>query len=273
MTCEEGSKLEQFFSFFRGKAILIQSVAQVIPLHHMYCYKLPKEFHHELNMILARFWWGGNEEKKKIRWRNCDALCTSKLDGLGFKDFEAFNLALLASQWWRVINNPNNLACKVLCAKYFPTSEASSSFLWRRLLAGREVVQKGSIWRVGDGSNIEVFNDWWVKALPDSKVPPPADPTLQSITVSSLMEVGEQRWDVDILCDLFDIPTCDAILKIPLSRACTTDKKVWCDSPNGTFSVCSAYATARLILGKPCTEKASQREVWQLLWSSKVSPC
>lgn len=48
-----------------GKAMLIQSFAQAIPLHHMYCYKLSKDFLHELNMALARFWWGGTEEKRK----------------------------------------------------------------------------------------------------------------------------------------------------------------------------------------------------------------
>lgn len=36
------------------KSVLIQSVTQIFPLHHMYCYKLPKDFLHELNMNLAR---------------------------------------------------------------------------------------------------------------------------------------------------------------------------------------------------------------------------
>lgn len=44
----------------------------------MYCYKFPNEFVHELNMVLARFWWGGNEDKKKIHCLHWDSLCTSK---------------------------------------------------------------------------------------------------------------------------------------------------------------------------------------------------
>lgn len=75
-------------------------------------------------------------------------LYMSKLKGgLGFKDFEAFNLALLASQWWRIMNKMDFLTFKVLRAKYFSHDDpmkvcpkASFSFLWRSLLAGRYVV-------------------------------------------------------------------------------------------------------------------------------------
>lgn len=86
--------------------------------------------------------------------------------GFGFKDFKAFNLALFASQWWRIMNKPDSLIFKVLKAKYFPHAnpidvqlKANSSFLWRRFLAGRYVIEKGSIWRVVDNTSIDIWND------------------------------------------------------------------------------------------------------------------
>ena len=42
----------------------------------------------------------------------------SKGGGLGFRDLEAFNLALLAKQIWRIITNRNMLVSKILKAKY-----------------------------------------------------------------------------------------------------------------------------------------------------------
>ncbi|XP_022715057.1 uncharacterized protein LOC111274575 [Durio zibethinus] len=34
---------------------------------------------HELNMIIARFWWGGSEDQRSIHWKSWDSLCVLKL--------------------------------------------------------------------------------------------------------------------------------------------------------------------------------------------------
>ena len=80
-----------------GKAILIQSVAQGIPIYTMSCLLFPKVFIQKVNMLLVGFWWGDTRMVRKIHWKLWDSLCLSKLDGeLDFHDFEAFDLALLA---------------------------------------------------------------------------------------------------------------------------------------------------------------------------------
>ena len=165
-----------------GKGLLIQTVAQAILLYVMSCFKLSKGFCHEINMLMATYWWGDSDSKRRIHWKSWDSLCCSKLDGgLGFKDFESFNLALLAKQWWRIMSNEDSVSYKVLKGKYFPNSSPrsvmrrpSSSFLWSSFLEGRKVFEEGACWRVGDGKQIEVWVDAWLNKPPEYRATKPS---------------------------------------------------------------------------------------------------
>ena len=100
----------------------------------------------ELCSIMFRFWWvtsNGNRKMACIRWSN---ICLPKaMGGLGFRDLQLFNQALIVKQAWRIIRDTSLLTSRILNGKYFhnicflnASDKGDSSYLW-----GKEVILKG----------------------------------------------------------------------------------------------------------------------------------
>jgi hypothetical protein len=51
------------------------------------------------------------------------------MGGLGFRDIKLFNLALLARQGWRLLQNPESPSAKILKARYYPYNDFLQSEL------------------------------------------------------------------------------------------------------------------------------------------------
>ncbi|XP_057450142.1 uncharacterized protein LOC130741304 [Lotus japonicus] len=69
--------------------------------------------------ILRTFLWGGVEGHRKLAWIKWDVVCKpKKLGGLGIKNWNLFNKALLGKWRWRLLREQNSLRVAVLRAKY-----------------------------------------------------------------------------------------------------------------------------------------------------------
>jgi hypothetical protein len=143
-----------------GKEVLIKSVAQAVPTFSMSCFKLPRGLCDHINAMIRKFWWRSQEGKRRPCWVSWETMTQPKYMGwLGFRDIELFNLALLARQAWRILQEPSALSARVLKAVYFPATDLLSAQLgshpsqvWRAIIEGRDTLKLGLIRRIGDGT-------------------------------------------------------------------------------------------------------------------------
>ncbi|XP_075656595.1 uncharacterized protein LOC142626773 [Castanea sativa] len=107
---------------------------QAMPTFTMNCFKLPKGLCKDIEALIRKFWWGYKGEVGKIHWVSWNKLCLPKNHGgLGFKDLERFNLALLGKQVWRLTHNPTPSSTKYSKPNIFPIVQ-----FWMRRLKGRD---------------------------------------------------------------------------------------------------------------------------------------
>lgn len=92
-----------------------------------------------------------------MHWQAWDKMSISKFrGGMGFRNLELFNDAMLAKQAWRILVNPDSLCARVLRGRYFPdgnflqaTCPANASATWKAICKARDALRKGLIRHIG----------------------------------------------------------------------------------------------------------------------------
>lgn len=143
------------------------------------------------------------------------------MGGLGFQDLELFNMALLARQAWRIIQEPTSLSAKLLKAVYFPdsclldaTMGSHPSQIWR-YIEGSDVLAQGLIRRIWDGATTEI---WWHNWLQrDGSKRPITTPLNASVSlVKDLNDETSGSWREELIQNTFFPIDASAILGILL---------------------------------------------------------
>jgi hypothetical protein len=147
-------------------------------------------------MILRRslMSFGGEEgvttEGLKMAWER--VACPKEFGGMGFQNFKAFNLAMVANQGWSIMSKPKYLVARVFKLRYFPRSsflgaklDYNPSFPWRSIWNSHQLLLHGCRWT-------SVMNDPWFRGVHDSWIQSPQSKCVHSLCVYDLI-ADEER--------------------------------------------------------------------------------
>ena len=237
-----------------GRITLTKAVLNSIPVHLMSSIKLPMSTLHSVNRISRDFLWGSTTEKRKHHLVNWKTVCLPKGDGgLGIKNADSMNKALLAKLGWRVLHDHTSLWAKVVRSKYLVGDIQDTSWMiakgnwsstWRSVGVGlRDVISKGYSWVVGNGRSINFWHDKWCSSTP----------LLESVIGELPIEYKELTvrdfWREDAGWDMPRLgPYLSENKRLELSAVAldtvtgTKDRLAWGETVNGRFTVRSAYS-------------------------------
>jgi hypothetical protein len=189
----------------------------------------------DIEKMLNSFWWGHSSNNGcGLHWLSWERLTVSKdYGGMGFKNLQAFNLAMLGKQAWNLVTKPNTLITKMFKARYFPNFdfiEASIghnlSYVWRSIWSSKPVIKGGSRWSIGTRENINIWDQNWL--MEGLSIPRPT--YLQQFgdisKVQDLIMNNSKSWDFDKIRGIFDSNIVRSIAKTPLLGSVRDDTLV-----------------------------------------------
>jgi hypothetical protein len=269
---------------------LIKSVFASIPVYYMSNILFSKKFIAKLTAIIRNFWWTGAREETKSKslclraWKD---ICTPKNEGgLGIRNLQAMNQALILMAAWRIADQPNEFLHSVLKSKYFPdsslwrpNSNAPKSAFWASIIKMLPVLKAHSFYQITQG-NISVwstpwFTDW--AHIYDALIIQPAGFSYPA-QVKDLWLPNRQVWNTQLIDTLFQIPMAIAIKNTPIISSQDEDILCWKLTPTGKCNTKSAYRACLKNMQdngepKPREVNAATIQLLKIIWQNKqVTP-
>ncbi|XP_031095329.1 uncharacterized protein LOC115999629 [Ipomoea triloba] len=244
-----------------GKAVLVKSVLQALPMHIFSAIDPPKAVIKQLERIFANFFWGEEGGKLRYHWSSWESMAKDvDMGGVGFTSLREMVEAAGTKLWWH-FRTERSLWGDYMKAKYCGRSnpvckswQYKDSHVWRRMVRARERVEGEIQWKVGEGK----VNLWW-------------DNWSGEGALARILNVTGKTRSKEMLCglykeggwDLEGIGTEGRRLFTGLSlREGVPDTAQWRPEANGKFTFAAAKKYEKRQSGSRMMFKHWSRRVW-----------
>jgi hypothetical protein len=180
------------------------------------------------------------------------------------------------------LERPESLCARILTTRYYPKGDLlkaklkpGSSFTSQSVIAGLETFKRRCIWRIGDGAQVNIWEDAWIPTSPSRKLVIPHGNTLLT-KAAKIIDPNTGLWDENLVREFFWEVDVNRIIEIPIAPPGMDDFIAWHHTINGFFTVRSAYHVEwdyrfgrqeRRALGVGRSEISL---VWKKLWKLSI---
>jgi len=146
---------------------------------------------------------------------------------------------------------------------------------WRGILAGREVLKLGVGWAIGDGKEVNLWEENWLSTSDMQRPigPPPFD--AQELTVHDLLHHDSGDWNLEAIRS--HLPQYEETIRlIHPSSYNMEDALVWLPGKTGSYTTKSGYALAKIARDQdrlqPVTSQVNQFGWRSCVWNIETAP-
>jgi hypothetical protein len=208
-----------------ARLVLIKSVLSSIPVYYMSNILLSKKILAKMNAIIRDFWWTGIQQDSKtkpIYFKAWSEICKSKKEGgLGVRNLEAINKALILTAAWNIATLPDSNTTKILKAKYFHNTsfwkanpKLPKSAFWTSILKVKDQLTDAITYQFFKG-NTNILSEPWCPFWRDihRHLIIQDDNFVYPATVSDLW-MPKKKWNVPLITKLFGIQNANMVAGI-----------------------------------------------------------
>ena len=203
---------------------------------------------------------------------------------MGFKDLNLMNIALLAKQCWRMVENSEAWWVKIMKGIYFPRCAfmdakkgAKASWAWASIIEGNEFLRKKVMWQVMSGEEINIWRDKWIHDYRLNALGNVVEGMPQK--VAQLIDSRERVWKLEEIKEIINEDQVQDIMAIPICRTGGKDRMIWPLTRDGKYAVKNGYHSLKneevdlrknKSSGSHKVEEIVWKKIWKLLVPNKV---
>lgn len=113
-----------------------------------------------------------------------------------------------------------------LCFRYFENFNLAMLAKWRSFITTKSLLEKGLIWRGGNGKSIKIWSDKWVPQPIFFKIQSSVTKLQKDAKAAELIDQETKQWNEQLLKEVFSSDEIDIISKISISPCGSDDKLI-----------------------------------------------